>query len=80
MIWGLPRLRQSHRHTRINDERLIDRLMRFIEQGGLMLGICNGFQLLTKLGMFLAFMGTMPDGISRSWEMIPAVLRTDGCG
>ncbi len=45
------------RHTRINAERLIDRLMRFIEQGGLMLGICNGFQLLTKLGMLPALDG-----------------------
>ncbi len=45
------------KHTRIDHEFLIDRFMRFIEKGGLMLGICNGFQLLTKLGMLPAFDG-----------------------
>ncbi len=39
------------RHTLVHGERLIDRLIRFVEKGGLVLGICNGFQLLTKLGM-----------------------------
>ncbi|HTY24491.1 MAG TPA: phosphoribosylformylglycinamidine synthase subunit PurQ [Desulfomonilaceae bacterium] len=45
------------RHTRVNGERLIDRLIRFVERGGLLLGICNGFQLLTKLGMLPAMNG-----------------------
>jgi len=32
-------------------EFLFDQLMRFIEEGKLILGICNGFQLLVKLGL-----------------------------
>jgi phosphoribosylformylglycinamidine synthase len=42
------------RHSRVDGERLIDRLIRFVFDGGLVLGICNGFQLLTKLGMLPA--------------------------
>ncbi|MBM3299571.1 MAG: phosphoribosylformylglycinamidine synthase subunit PurQ [Deltaproteobacteria bacterium] len=42
------------RHSRVNHERLIDRLVGFVLDGGLILGICNGFQLLTKLGMLPA--------------------------
>ncbi|MCX5860641.1 MAG: phosphoribosylformylglycinamidine synthase subunit PurQ [Desulfomonile sp.] len=45
------------RHSRINNDRLIDRLMRFVSEGGLLLGICNGFQLLIKLGMLPAING-----------------------
>jgi phosphoribosylformylglycinamidine synthase len=30
---------------------LWDELMKFLEQGGLILGICNGFQLLVKMGL-----------------------------
>lgn len=42
------------RHSRINGERFIDHLVRFVERGGLVLGICNGFQLLVKLGLLPA--------------------------
>lgn len=42
------------RHSRVNGEPLIDRLVEFVLQGGLALGICNGFQLLVKLGMLPA--------------------------
>lgn len=45
------------RHSRIHGERLIDRLMNFVRGGGLLLGICNGFQLLIKLGMLPAMHG-----------------------
>jgi len=45
------------RHTRVAGERLIDRLVEFVQRGGLVLGICNGFQLLVKLGMLPAFEG-----------------------
>ncbi len=31
--------------------RLGDRLRRFVDDGGLIIGICNGFQVLTKLGL-----------------------------
>ncbi len=42
------------RYSRVNGQRLIDSLIDFIHRGGLLLGICNGFQLLTKLGMLPA--------------------------
>lgn len=32
-------------------ERLQDQLFRFIEQGKLVLGVCNGFQLMVKMGL-----------------------------
>ncbi|MFP4432533.1 MAG: phosphoribosylformylglycinamidine synthase subunit PurQ [Spirochaetaceae bacterium] len=31
--------------------RLGDRMRRFVDDGGLIIGICNGFQVLTKLGL-----------------------------
>ncbi len=45
------------RNSRIDGERLIDRVTRFVSGGGLVMGICNGFQLLTKLGMLPALGG-----------------------
>jgi phosphoribosylformylglycinamidine synthase subunit PurQ / glutaminase len=45
------------RNSRIDGERLIDRVTRFVSGGGLVMGICNGFQLLTKLGMLPALDG-----------------------
>ncbi len=36
---------------------LVDQLMAFIGKGGLILGICNGFQLLVKLGLLPALDG-----------------------
>jgi phosphoribosylformylglycinamidine synthase len=42
------------RHSRINGRRLIDLLVEFVQRGGLVLGVCNGFQLLVKLGMLPA--------------------------
>ncbi|MDL2267779.1 phosphoribosylformylglycinamidine synthase subunit PurQ [Desulfovibrio sp. OttesenSCG-928-G15] len=35
-------------------EPLVDQLLAFIKKGGLILGICNGFQLLVKLGLLPA--------------------------
>ena len=35
-------------------EALVDQLLTFIANGGLILGICNGFQLLVKLGLLPA--------------------------
>jgi phosphoribosylformylglycinamidine synthase len=35
-------------------EPLLDQLKAFLERGGLVLGICNGFQLLAKLGLLPA--------------------------
>ncbi|HOX43888.1 MAG TPA: phosphoribosylformylglycinamidine synthase subunit PurQ [Myxococcota bacterium] len=41
------------RHARVagGERRLWDDLRAFVEAGGLVIGICNGFQLLVKLGM-----------------------------
>ena len=39
------------------DEKLYDQFARFIAQGKLILGVCNGFQLLVKLGMLPGFDG-----------------------
>jgi phosphoribosylformylglycinamidine synthase len=40
-------------HARVseNGERLYDQFQRFIQSGKLIIGICNGFQLLVKLGV-----------------------------
>jgi phosphoribosylformylglycinamidine (FGAM) synthase-like amidotransferase family enzyme len=32
-------------------QKLKDRIERFVQQGGLVLGICNGFQILVKMGI-----------------------------
>ena len=36
------------------DEMLIEELLKFISAGGLILGVCNGFQLMVKLGLLPA--------------------------
>ncbi len=38
-------------------ERLMDQVLRFVEQGGLILGVCNGFQLMVKAGLLPGFDG-----------------------
>jgi phosphoribosylformylglycinamidine synthase len=44
------------RYARVKDtgELLFDQLMRFIQEGKLIIGICNGFQLMVKLGLLPA--------------------------
>ena len=37
--------------------RLFDQLLRFVADGGLILGICNGFQTMVKLGLLPALDG-----------------------
>jgi phosphoribosylformylglycinamidine synthase len=41
-------------NTPIGNERLFDQFKRFVENGGLAMGICNGFQLMVKLGLLPA--------------------------
>src|SRR4030042_4096369 len=36
------------------NEMLIEELLKFINAGGLILGVCNGFQLMVKLGLLPA--------------------------
>ena len=51
----------AHRiiHATVKDtgERLHDQFMRFVGQGKLIIGVCNGFQLMVKLGLLPAFDG-----------------------
>jgi phosphoribosylformylglycinamidine synthase I len=46
-------------HARIagENEMLIEELLQFINSGGLILGVCNGFQLMVKLGLLPALGG-----------------------
>ncbi len=49
-------LRWKHAHT--NDNRpLVTQIKNFFDEGGVILGICNGFQLLVKLGLLPAVGG-----------------------
>lgn len=49
---------QRWRHVRDDKGRpLLDSLREFVTRGGLVLGICNGFQLLVKLGLLPALDG-----------------------
>jgi phosphoribosylformylglycinamidine synthase len=46
-----------HSRIRGKDESLFDQFSRFIRDGKLILGVCNGFQLMVKLGILPAFEG-----------------------
>lgn len=49
---------QRWKHTTpVTGAPLVEQLLEFIENGGLILGICNGFQLLVKLGLLPALDG-----------------------
>ena len=49
-------LRWKHAHT-TDGTPLVDQIKKFFEDGGVILGICNGFQLLVKLGLLPAVGG-----------------------
>jgi len=51
------------RHAQIAgaQEHLVDQLLRFIEDGKPILGVCNGFQLMVKMGLLPAFGGNYLD-------------------
>ncbi len=49
--------RLRHSVVRKTNEPLIDQFLQFIEDGKLILGICNGFQLMVKLGLLPGFDG-----------------------
>ena len=42
------------RHTEVNGRLLIDQIIGFVNDRGLVIGICNGFQLMIKLGLLPA--------------------------
>jgi len=46
-----------HAKVRNSGEKLYEQLVRFINAGKLILGVCNGFQLMVKLGLLPAFAG-----------------------
>ncbi|WP_298269313.1 phosphoribosylformylglycinamidine synthase subunit PurQ [Geobacter sp.] len=48
------------RYAKVDElrEHLIDQLMHFISAGKLILGVCNGFQLMVKMGLLPAFGGS----------------------
>ena len=50
---GANRLRNAT--IKETGERLMDQVLRFVEQGGLILGVCNGFQLMVKAGLLPGF-------------------------
>ena len=47
--------RIKHAVIKGTGEQLFDHFVRFIERGGLILGVCNGFQLMVKLGLLPGF-------------------------
>jgi phosphoribosylformylglycinamidine synthase len=49
--------RLLHAPVRGRGEHLIDQVRRFITEGKLVMGVCNGFQLMVKMGMLPAFGG-----------------------
>ncbi len=52
---GAHRLR--HARIKTTGERLMDQILKFVENGGLILGVCNGFQLMVKTGLLPAISG-----------------------
>lgn len=49
--------RIMHAFVKGDGERLHEQLMKFIHEGKLIIGVCNGFQLMVKLGLLPAFDG-----------------------
>ena len=49
--------RLKHASVAGSGEKLVEQFSRFINDGKLILGVCNGFQLMVKMGMLPAFDG-----------------------
>lgn len=49
--------RLIYAHVTSTNERLLDQILGFIANGGVILGVCNGFQLLVKAGILPGFNG-----------------------
>ncbi len=52
---GAHRLRYAR--VKETNQRLLDQLLEFVSAGGLVLGVCNGFQLMVKTGLLPGFDG-----------------------
>ncbi len=50
---GAHRLRYAR--VRESGQKLMDQLLEFVKAGGLVLGVCNGFQLMVKTGLLPGF-------------------------
>jgi phosphoribosylformylglycinamidine synthase len=50
--------RLKYARTSGNGEHLVDQILRFINDGKLILGVCNGFQLMVKMGLLPALDGS----------------------
>lgn len=48
--------------------RLGDSLMNFVKEGKLIIGICNGFQVLVKMGLLPLLKGTMQQDTTLVWN------------
>jgi len=62
-----------------NGERFYDQILRFVQAGKLILGVCNGFQLMVKLAFSRTLKGKK--SLSRRQRLrptIPGGLRIDG--
>lgn len=63
--------------------RLGERVLRFVERGGLVFGICNGFQVLVRLGLLPCTQGrlaeevTLTHNLSNHYECRWVTLRTE---
>ena len=51
-----------------------DRINEFIEEGNLVIGICNGFQSLVNPSLCCYLTGSVPNGADRSWLQAPLSL------
>src|SRR5512137_2443491 len=49
--------RLKHAAVKGTGEKLVEQFIRFINDGKLILGVCNGFQLMVKMGMLPGFDG-----------------------
>jgi phosphoribosylformylglycinamidine synthase len=49
--------------------RLGDRLLAFVERGGLVLGICNGFQALVRLGLLPRMGGALRQEVTLTYNL-----------
>jgi len=63
--------------------RLLEPLQRFLEDGGFVLGVCNGFQILVELGLFEPDARTrsiaLTDNASNRFECRWVTLRSEAC-
>jgi phosphoribosylformylglycinamidine synthase subunit PurQ / glutaminase len=62
---------------------LLEPLQRFVAEGGHVLGICNGFQILVELGLFQDLLGprsiALTDNASNRFECRWITLRSEAC-